>query len=129
MKPIVLTTVLAVAFWAAKAEGQCPWSRDPQVVELQSSCICNSSGKEGFNALSVQCQAVNFPMLMSALRTYTSDIILENLYISNTTIGNIKYFILRENGPKMSHIHFHVKWPHLTSYNLNWPHITSNSLS
>ena len=79
MKPIVLTTVLAVAFWAAKAEGQCPWSRDPQVVELQSSCICNSSGKEGFNALSVQCQAVNFPMLMSALRTYTSDIILENL--------------------------------------------------
>ena len=90
MKPIVLTTVLAVAFWAAKAEGQCPWSRDPQVVELQSSCICNSSGKEGFNALSVQCQAVNFPMLMSALRTYTSDIILENLYISNTTIGNTK---------------------------------------
>ena len=120
MKPIVLTTVLAVAFWAAKAEGQCPWSRDPQVVELQSSCICNSSGKEGFNALSVQCQAVNFPMLMSALRTYTSDIILENLYISNTTIGNMKYFILWENGPKMSHIHFHVNWTQ--------PHIASNCL-
>ena len=89
MKPIVLTLVLS-AFWAARADGQCPWSRDPQVVELQSSCVCNSSGKEGFNALSVQCQAVNFPMLMSALRTYTSDIILENLYISNTTIGNTK---------------------------------------
>ena len=90
MKSLVLT-ISIVAFWAAAAYAQCPWSRDPQLVELQSSCVCNTSGKEGFNAISVQCQAVNFPMLMSALRSYTSDIILENLYISNTTIGNTNY--------------------------------------
>ena len=80
---------LTLGLWALvdPSWAQCPWGRDPQLVELQSSCVCNTSGKEGFNAISVQCQAVNFPMLMSALRTYTSDTILENLYISNTTIG------------------------------------------
>lgn len=76
--------------------GQCPWSRDSQLIELQSSCICNTSQNEGFNAISVQCQAVNnFPMLMSALRSYTSDTILENLYISNTTIGSLTDFLFK----------------------------------
>lgn len=64
-------------------------------MELQSSCVCNSSDNEGFNAISIQCQVVNFPMLMSALRAYTTDVILENLYISNTTIGSLPDFLFK----------------------------------
>lgn len=75
--------------------GQCPWSRDSQLIELQSSCVCNTSQNQGFNAISIQCQAVNYPMLMSALRSYTSDTILENLYISNTTIGSLTDFLFK----------------------------------
>lgn len=90
MKYLFLLSVLP-----ALAVTQCPWSRDAQVVELQSSCVCNSSDNEGFNAISVQCQSVNFPMLMSALRAYTSDVILENLYISNTTIGSLTDFLFK----------------------------------
>ena len=74
---------------------QCPWSRDAQFVELQSSCVCNSSQNQGFNAISVQCQRVNFPMLMQALRSYTTDTILENLYVSNTTIGSLNDFLFK----------------------------------
>jgi Leucine-rich repeat (LRR) protein len=80
---------------SSKAYGQCPWSRDGQLVNLQSACVCNSSENKGFNALSIQCQAANFPMLMSALRSYTSDTILENLYISNTTIGSLTDFLFK----------------------------------
>ena len=38
-------------------------------LPVQSSCVCNTSQNQGFNAISVQCQAVNYPMLMSALRS------------------------------------------------------------
>jgi len=72
--------------------GQCPWSRD---VQLQSSCVCNASQNEGFNAISIQCQAVNFPKLMLALRTYTSDTIIENLYVSNTTVASLTDFVFK----------------------------------
>ena len=84
MKPVLVVLTLATIA-PALIRGQCPWSRDSQLVELQSSCVCNTnSGQDSLiNALSVQCQSVNFPMLMSALRSYAADTILENLYISN----------------------------------------------
>ena len=64
-------------------------------VQLQSSCVCNASQNEGFNAISIQCQAVNFPKLMLALRTYTSDTIIENLYVSNTTVASLTDFVFK----------------------------------
>ena len=81
--------------------GQCPWSRD---VQLQSSCVCNASQNEGFNAISIQCQAVNFPKLMLALRTYTTDTIIENLYVSNTTVASLTDFVFKNL--KIISLHF-----------------------
>jgi hypothetical protein len=65
---------------------QCPWGRDPLAVSLQATCICSTNPESG-GALSVQCQATNFEILMQALQTYTTgDTVIENLYVNNTKV-------------------------------------------
>ena len=66
---------------------QCPWGRDPLAVSLQATCICSTNPENG-GALSVQCQATNFEILMQALQTYTTgaSTVIENLYVNNSRV-------------------------------------------
>ncbi|XP_050338770.1 leucine-rich repeat and fibronectin type-III domain-containing protein 2 [Bactrocera neohumeralis] len=63
---------------------QCPWQRD--ILELQTSCICAYNlGRE----LSVQCDQVNFFLLMDALSIYATQKPIDLLYINNSTINEL----------------------------------------
>ncbi|KAJ9596360.1 hypothetical protein L9F63_012635, partial [Diploptera punctata] len=64
---------------------QCPWHRD--IKELQSSCICAfNMGQE----LSVQCDMVDFPRLLSALDRYARATPLDLLYVNNSTVVKLE---------------------------------------
>ncbi|KAL0273697.1 UNVERIFIED_CONTAM: hypothetical protein PYX00_006318 [Menopon gallinae] len=64
---------------------QCPWHRE--LVELQSSCICAYNlGQE----LSVQCDQVDFPKLLTALEDYASRITIDLLYVNNSTVTDLR---------------------------------------
>ena len=78
---IVLLCILHSS-WA-----QCPWGRDPLAVSLQATCLCSVNPESG-GALSVQCQATNFEILMQALQTYTTgaNTVIENLYVNNSRV-------------------------------------------
>ena len=92
MKPRMMTDVTKVIFMVCcmmfhSSLAQCPWGRDPLAVSLQATCICSSNPESG-GALSVQCQATNFQILMKALQTYTSgaSTVIENLYVNNSRV-------------------------------------------
>nr|CAD7196422.1 unnamed protein product [Timema douglasi] len=75
--------LLLAILWRTSA-AQCPWQRE--VKELQSSCICAYNlGQE----LSVQCDMVDFPVLLSALDKYAASTPLDLLYVNNSTIVDI----------------------------------------
>ncbi|KDR19316.1 Leucine-rich repeats and immunoglobulin-like domains protein 3 [Zootermopsis nevadensis] len=74
----LLGVILLVAH---SSTAQCPWHRD--IKELQSSCICAYNlGQE----LSVQCDMVDFSLLLSALDTYARTTPLDLLYVNNSTV-------------------------------------------
>ena len=74
----LLGLMLLVAHTSA---AQCPWHRD--IKELQSPCICAYNlGKD----LSVQCDMVDFSLLLSALDRYARTIPLHLLYVNNSTV-------------------------------------------
>ncbi|XP_069677664.1 uncharacterized protein haf isoform X2 [Periplaneta americana] len=78
----LLTAALLVAQTSA---AQCPWHRD--IKELQSSCICAYNlGQE----LSVQCDMVDFPRLLSALDRYARTTSLDLLYVNNSTVTKLE---------------------------------------
>ncbi|XP_004524723.1 slit homolog 2 protein isoform X1 [Ceratitis capitata] len=82
-KYFLLTTVL-LATVIAETNSQCPWQRD--IPELQTSCICAYNlGRE----LSVQCDQVNFAVLLDALNTYAKEKPIDLLYINNSTINEL----------------------------------------
>jgi Leucine-rich repeat (LRR) protein len=79
--PWFLSIVLLVTHSSA---AQCPWHWD--IKELQSSCICAfNMGQE----LSVQCDMVDFPRLLSALDRYARTTPLDLLYVNNSTVIKI----------------------------------------
>ncbi|PNF28241.1 hypothetical protein B7P43_G07220 [Cryptotermes secundus] len=82
----VSTWLLGVMLLVAHSlAAQCPWHRD--LKELQSSCICAYNlGQE----LSVQCDMVDFPLLLSALDRYARTTPLDLLYVNNSTIVKIE---------------------------------------
>ena len=88
MKTAFLILCLINFSWA-----QCPWSRDPVSVSLQSTCLCSANPKSG-GALSVQCQATNFQLLMQALQTYAAgaNTVIENLYVNNSRLVSTNSF-------------------------------------
>ncbi|XP_046961149.1 leucine-rich repeat and immunoglobulin-like domain-containing nogo receptor-interacting protein 1 isoform X1 [Vanessa cardui] len=62
---------------------QCPWADMP---ELQATCVC------AFNLarqMSVQCDQVDFPTLLSKLNSSARKISIDLLYINNSTIHSI----------------------------------------
>ena len=83
----VTIAIVAVCLMFHTSFAQCPWGRDPLAVSLQATCICSVNPESG-GALSVQCQATNFQILMQALQTYTSgaNTVIENLYVNNSRV-------------------------------------------
>lgn len=80
----VLVAVFATTSRPA-ASAQCPWHRENP--DLQSSCLCAYNlGHE----LSVQCDMVDFPKLLTALDRYARNTPLDLLYINNSTVNNLK---------------------------------------
>ncbi|XP_037957059.1 uncharacterized protein LOC119686996 isoform X2 [Teleopsis dalmanni] len=66
------------------AFSQCPWQKD--VEELQTSCICAYNlGRE----LSVQCDQVNFLLLLNALNKFATQQPIDLIYINNSTVGEL----------------------------------------
>ena len=67
--PLLLPLLLLLlsSSWSLSAVAQCPWGRDPQLVELQSSCLCAINLNQ---QLSIQCNLVNFTHLTTALTSY-----------------------------------------------------------
>ncbi|XP_055921790.1 TLR4 interactor with leucine rich repeats isoform X2 [Eupeodes corollae] len=64
---------------------QCPWQRE--LLELQATCICSYNlGRE----LSVQCDQVEFPLLLDALNKYARDKPIDLLYVNNSTIEELQ---------------------------------------
>ncbi|XP_055837999.1 leucine-rich repeat-containing protein 4B isoform X2 [Episyrphus balteatus] len=64
---------------------QCPWQRE--LLELQATCICSYNlGRE----LSVQCDQVEFPLLLDALNKYARDKPIDLLYVNNSTIDELQ---------------------------------------
>lgn len=84
MKRRAILGVLATATLLSTVAAQCPWQRE--VLELQSSCLCSYNlGHE----LSVQCDIVEWPNLLSALQKYATQTPVDLLYVNNSTIGNL----------------------------------------
>lgn len=83
---------LAVAVWlvwlvvrSVMAQSQCPWGRD--IGELQSACICAVNlGQQ----LSVQCDMVEYPLLLRALDKYARTVALDLLYVNNSTVAALE---------------------------------------
>ncbi|XP_066141258.1 uncharacterized protein haf [Euwallacea fornicatus] len=76
---LISTTLVSII------SAQCPWQRE--VPDLQSSCICSYNlGHE----LSVQCDMVNWPKLLSALNKYASQTSIDLLYVNNSTVATLQ---------------------------------------
>ena len=82
----ILTTILLFTP-ARTAVAQCPWGRDPNLVELQSACLCAINLSQ---QLSVQCSVVNFDMLTSALYDYAREAAIDLVYVNNSAIVELK---------------------------------------
>lgn len=81
--------LLFVAVMLSAVSAQCPWQRE--MPELLSACICSYNlGHE----LSVQCDMVEWPKLISALHQYAVATPLDLLYVNNSTVGELKDNIL-----------------------------------
>lgn len=80
-----LLLLLAGTFYVVAATSPCPW--EDNVAELQGSCICDYNlAKE----LSVQCDVVDYEKLVGALRHYSSNIVIDLLYVNDSSIGVLK---------------------------------------
>lgn len=84
MKERSALSLLIPAVLISLTAAQCPWQRE--VPELLSACLCSYNlGHE----LSVQCDIVDFRVLLSALNKYATGTPLDLLYINNSTINAI----------------------------------------
>ncbi|XP_062706538.1 leucine-rich repeat and fibronectin type-III domain-containing protein 3 isoform X3 [Aedes albopictus] len=81
-----LSLLLATALLLVRSSvAQCPWQRE--VPDLQTSCLCAYNlGQE----LSVQCDQVDFPILVEALDKYARATPLDLLYVNNSTIERLE---------------------------------------
>uniref|UniRef100_A0AAG5DGE8 Fibronectin type-III domain-containing protein n=1 Tax=Anopheles atroparvus TaxID=41427 RepID=A0AAG5DGE8_ANOAO len=82
--PAVALLVVALAT-RNTVVAQCPWQRE--VPDLQNSCLCAYNlGQE----LSVQCDQVDFPVLVEALDKYARATPLDLLYVNNSTVEQLE---------------------------------------
>lgn len=74
-----------VCLYVNKSNAQCPWQADQSAAELQSSCLCSTNGAQ---ELSIQCDLVNYEMLLETLDKYSQET-LDLLYINNSSVKTI----------------------------------------
>ncbi|XP_065081077.1 leucine-rich repeat and fibronectin type-III domain-containing protein 3 [Ochlerotatus camptorhynchus] len=85
MFQVNLSLLLATILFVSSSMAQCPWQRE--VPDLQTSCLCAYNlGQE----LSVQCDQVDFPVLVEALDKYAQATPLDLLYVNNSTIEKLE---------------------------------------
>ncbi|XP_060857640.1 leucine-rich repeat and fibronectin type III domain-containing protein 1-like protein [Metopolophium dirhodum] len=77
---------LMVCICISESKAQCPWQTDQSSAELQSSCICSTNMAQ---ELSVQCDLVNYEVLMQTLDKYSQGT-LDLLYINNSSVKTIE---------------------------------------
>ncbi|CAG4997896.1 unnamed protein product [Parnassius apollo] len=105
------------------AQAQCPWKDSPI---LQSACVCALNLARD---LSVQCDQVDFAMLLTALNSNARKISIDLLYVNNSSIPvlgddmfeNLKIHNLQISGCKMKRIEddaFRGQGPYLKNLNL-----------
>lgn len=108
MKKKSTIRLLITATLVSIASAQCPWQRE--MPELLSACICSYNlGHE----LSVQCDMVEWPKLISALHQYAVATPLDLLYVNNSTVGelddnillNLKVHNIQLSGCKIKKVH------------------------
>ncbi|XP_038107350.1 leucine-rich repeat and fibronectin type-III domain-containing protein 3 isoform X2 [Culex quinquefasciatus] len=99
--------LLSALLLVQRSVAQCPWQRE--VPDLQTSCLCAYNlGQE----LSVQCDQVDFPVLVEALDKYARTTPLDLLYVNNSTIekleagvfANLKLYNVQLSSCKISRI-------------------------
>ena len=95
----VTTSLVLVLVHLTSIFAQCPWGRDPALVELQSSCLCALNTQQ---QLSIQCSLVNFPMLASALGEYARDVPIDLVYVNNSAVAELPDNLFR--GLKISNL-------------------------
>lgn len=89
MKKKSLIHLLITAALVSIATTQCPWQGE--MPELLSACMCSYNlGHE----LSVQCDMVEWPKLVSALHQYAVAAPVDLLYVNNSTIVELKKNVL-----------------------------------
>ncbi|XP_053677019.1 leucine-rich repeat and fibronectin type-III domain-containing protein 3 [Anopheles nili] len=80
-----LALLVTIATLGPFVVAQCPWQRE--VPDLQNSCLCAYNlGQE----LSVQCDQVDFPVLVEALDKYARSTPLDLLYVNNSTVEQLE---------------------------------------
>uniref|UniRef100_A0A182QIT2 LRRCT domain-containing protein n=1 Tax=Anopheles farauti TaxID=69004 RepID=A0A182QIT2_9DIPT len=80
----VAAVVMVLTARTTPVAAQCPWQRE--VPDLQNSCLCAYNlGQE----LSVQCDQVDFPVLVEALDKYARATPLDLLYVNNSTVEQL----------------------------------------
>ncbi|XP_014362181.2 vasorin isoform X1 [Papilio machaon] len=105
------------------AQAQCPWKDTPT---LQSTCVCALNLARD---LSVQCDQVDFAMLLTALNSNARKISIDLLYINNSTIqvlsddifANLRIHNLQISGCSVKRIEddaFRGQGPYLKNLNL-----------
>lgn len=79
-----LLLLLSCGFYLVSSTSPCPWSH---MADLESSCICDYNLAKD---LSIQCDIVDYEMLMSAIKQYSPKATIDLFYVNNSTIGSLK---------------------------------------
>ncbi|GAB0098819.1 Leucine-rich repeat [Sergentomyia squamirostris] len=80
-----LSVLFSTLIFVNSTIAQCPWQKD--IPDLQTSCLCAYNlGHE----LSVQCDQVDFAVLVDALNKYTKAKPIDLLYVNNSTIESLE---------------------------------------
>lgn len=84
MRLLLRHFVATLLLTASVTLAQCPWQRD--LPDLQTACLCAYNlGHE----LSVQCDQVDFAVLVQALDKYTRTTPIDLLYVNNSTVPRL----------------------------------------
>ncbi|XP_055682341.1 leucine-rich repeat and fibronectin type III domain-containing protein 1-like protein isoform X2 [Lutzomyia longipalpis] len=80
-----LSVLFSTLIFVNSTIAQCPWQKD--IPDLQTSCLCAYNlGQE----LSVQCDQVEFAVLVDALNKYTKAKPIDLLYVNNSTVESLE---------------------------------------
>nr|XP_021185829.2 leucine-rich repeat and immunoglobulin-like domain-containing nogo receptor-interacting protein 1 [Helicoverpa armigera] len=115
--------LLVMVLYASAQSSQCPWEGAPA---LNAACVCAYNLARD---ISIQCDQVDFPTLLSAFNVSARNIVIDLLYINNSSIpvlthnmfANLKIHNLQISGCGIKRIEddaFRGQGPYLKNLNL-----------